>query len=248
MKKPRDRLYQEIAGRLIADIAAGGYQPGDRLPTERELAASYDVSRPTIREAIIALEVQGFVEVRMGSGAYLLRLPGKDEEPDFGVSAFELSEARWLVESECAALAAVNITDEELANLARLVEKISAENEEAGGREEADREFHLAIARATRNAAMEKVVAQLWDLRANSPESALLHAKARMADVKPVVQEHADILEGLKTRDPARARQAMQDHLTAVIDSLLFATEEQAIADARKAYGSRRARFDRLAS
>lgn len=246
LKRSRDRLYQDIADRLIADIAQGGYQPNDRLPTERELANTYSVSRPTIREAIIALEVQGYVEVRMGSGAYLQRLPGNEERQDFGVSAFELTEARLMVEGECAALAATNITDEELENLSALVDEIARENKLPGGRENADREFHLAIAMATRNAAMVQIVTQLWDLRANSPESALLHAKARMADVKPVVEEHSAILSALKTRTPNLARKAMQDHLKAVIDSLLFATEEKAIEDARRMSQSRRARFDRV--
>lgn len=244
--RSRNRLYQEVAGQLIDDIAKGGYRPGDRLPTERELAATYDVSRPTIREAIIALEVQDYVEVRMGSGAYLRRLPGEDDSQDFGVTAFELSEARWIVEAECAALAAANITDEELGDLERLVEEIARENRQPGGREEADRQFHLAIARATRNAALLQLVNHLWDLRANSRESALLHAKARMADVKPVVEEHALILDALREREPAKARKAMQDHLRAVIDSLLFATEEKAIENARRVSELRRARFDRV--
>lgn len=244
--KARSRLYQEVAGQLIEDIAKGGYKPGDRLPTERELAATYDVSRPTIREAIIALEVQDYVEVRMGSGAYLLRLPGDNDRQDFGVSAFELTEARWIVEAECAAMAATNITDPELDELERLVEEIARENRQSGGRENADRQFHLAIAKASRNAALVQMVEQLWDLRANSRESALLHAKARIADVKPVVEEHAAILRALRTKAPDKARKAMQDHLKAVIDSLLFATEEKAIENARRVSELRRARFDRV--
>ena len=244
-RKSRNRLYQDIARRLLEDFARGGYAPGDRLPTERELAAAYEVSRPTIREAVIALEVQGYVDVRIGSGAYLLTLPGSGDKADFGTSAFELSEARLLVEGECAALAATNIGDEELDRLDRLVEEIARDNERGEGREDADREFHLAIARATRNAAMVQLVSYLWDLRANSPESALLHAKARMADVKPVVEEHAAIAAALRTREPGAARKAMQDHLRAVIDSLLFATEEQAIKNAREESQSRRERFAR---
>lgn len=240
--KSRNRLYQDIARRLLDDFVQARYAPGDRLPTERELAVTYDVSRPTIREALIALEVQGCVDVRIGSGAYLLRLPGAQDESNFGVSAFELSEARLLVEGECAALAATNITDEELDQLDRLVQEIGLENERTSGREEADREFHLTIARATRNTAMVEMVSQLWDMRTRSPESALLHDKARMADIKPVVEEHSAIVSALRTREPARARSAMQDHLRAVIDGLLFATEEKAIEEARKASQKRRDR------
>ena len=240
-----DRLYQELARKLMGMLASGKYQPGDRLPAERELAAEYEVSRPTVREAIIALEVVGLVDVRVGSGAYVRRLPGSDDNPGFNVSAFELTEARMLFESEAAALAATQISDEEIDELARRVDDIALENQTPGGTEEADREFHLAIALATRNTAVYQTIEELWKLRRTSPESALLHAKARFANIKPVVDEHSAILEALRSRDPKAARSAMQAHLSAVLDSLLFATEEKAIADARKAAAAQRNRYTR---
>ncbi|MCP5397662.1 MAG: FadR family transcriptional regulator, partial [Sphingomonadaceae bacterium] len=111
----QDRLYQELARKLIAELASGRFKVGQRLPAERELAVEHDVSRPTVREAIIALEVQGLVEVKVGSGAYVKRIPGKQDKPGFGITAFELTEARLLFEGDAAALAATQITDEELA-------------------------------------------------------------------------------------------------------------------------------------
>ena len=83
----------------------------------------------------------------------------------------------------------------------------------------------------------------LWDLRESSAEAALLHEKARTANVKPVVDEHTAILEALRARDPLAARAAMRAHLTAVIDSLLFATEEKAIEEARRDIRAKRARY-----
>jgi GntR family transcriptional repressor for pyruvate dehydrogenase complex len=234
------RLYQDLARKLIADLAAGRYVPGDRLPAERELAVEYSVSRPTVREAIIALEVQGLVEVRVGSGAYVLRLPGKEEIPGFNISGFELTEARLLFEGEAAGLAASQITDEEIAGLEGLVAAIAQENRSRSGTEEADRAFHLAIASATRNAAVFETIEHLWDLRRSSPESAQLHALARTANIKPVVDEHTAVLEALRARDPAAARAAMRAHLGAVLDSLLFATEERAVEEARKAVAAKR--------
>ncbi len=238
-----DRLYRELARKLLAALASGQYKVGDRLPAERELAADYAVSRPTVREAIIALEVQGLVEVRVGSGAYVRRLPGAGDIPGFNITAFELTEARLLFEGEAAALAATQITDSEIAELEALVEQIADENRRVGGTEQADRAFHVAIARATRNTAVLNTVEELWRLRSTSPESALLHAKARTANVKPVVDEHTAVLDALRAHDPAAARAAMRAHLSAVLDSLLFATEERAIADARKAAESKRARY-----
>lgn len=243
-----DRLYQDLARKLIAELASGRYAVGDRLPAERELSLQHNVSRPTVREAVIALEVQGLVEVRVGSGAYVRRLPGKNDVPGFNVTAIELTEARLLFEAEAAALAATQISDEGLAELEGLVEAIARENETAHGTEQADRAFHLAIARATRNAAIAEAIERLWDLRALSPESALLHAKARSANIKPVVDEHTAVLEALRAHDPVAARAAMRTHLAAVLDSLLFATEEQAIAEARRAVQAKRDRFVRVTS
>jgi GntR family hexuronate regulon transcriptional repressor len=239
----QDRLYQELARKLMGELASGRYAVGDRLPAERELAAEHEVSRPTVREAIIALEVQGLVEVKVGSGAYVLRLPGKEEVPGFNITGFELTEARLLIEGEAAALAATQINDEELAELEGLVRDIARENLSAGGTEEADRAFHLAIARATRNNAIYESIEHLWELRRTSPESAQLHALARSANIKPVVDEHSAILGALRARDANAARAAMRTHLSAVLDSLLFATEEKAVEEARRAVAAKRQRY-----
>ena len=201
------RLYRELARKLIAELSSGKYAVGDRLPAERELSAEHDVSRPTVREAIIALEVQGLVEVRVGSGAYVRRLPGKGDIPGFNITAFELTEARLLFEGEAAALAAMQISPEELAILEQQVRDIDAENLSDSGTELADREFHLTIARATRNTA---------------------------------------ILNALRDHNPADARAAMRTHLSAVLDSLLFATEEKAIEAARSAAAAKRARYSSI--
>ena len=231
-----DRLYQELARALIAELVAGTWPQGSRLPAERELAVQYGVSRPTVREAIIALEVQGLVEVRIGSGAYVLRIPGADDVPGFNISAFELTEARLVFEGEAAALAAAQVTDAELAEIGALVDAIAAENLDPAGNDKADRAFHLAIARATRNAAVSETIENLWALRYTSPEASLLHAKARTANIKPVVDEHSAVFAALKARDPEAARAAMRAHLAAVLDSLLFATDTDAAGEMRGRY------------
>jgi len=243
-----DRLYQSLARALIAELREGRFPVGSRLPAERELATLYGVSRPTVREAIIALEVQGLVEVRIGSGAHVVSLPGHEEKPGFAVSAIELAEARLLFEGEAAALAATQITDGELAQLGEWVEAIARENTDPAGSDHADREFHMLIAAATRNAAVVDCVTRLWELRAQSPESALLHAKARAANIRPVVDEHAAVLAALRQRDPTAARAAMRAHIAAALDGLLFATEEQAVEQARQAVREKRERTVRALS
>ena len=240
------RLYKDIAARLIAAIQNGQFPVGGRLPAERDLALQYEVSRPVIREAIIALEVQGLVEVRVGSGVYVLSASEAAQDGGQDVSAIELTEARLLVESEVAALAAAQITDEELRELEELVEQIEEENKTPDGKEEADAAFHLAIAKAARNSALFETVERLWGLRRTSREAALLHEKARHANIKPIVDEHTAILTALKARDPKAARDAMRAHLSQVLESLLFATEQRAVDEARRSMQARRERFSRV--
>ena len=246
--KGSDRLYQRLARAILNDLATGRYAVGDRLPAERELSIDHGVSRPAVREAMIALEVQGYIEVRVGAGAFVRRLPGGDEAPGFAITAFELTEARLLFEGEAAALAAMHITDDELDGLDRLVEQIGQENLKSDVTEDADRVFHGAIAAATRNAAIMMTIDHYWCLRDTSPECALLHTKARDAKVRPVVEEHSAIVQALRSHDPAAARAAMRAHLSAVMDHLLFTTEERAIETARRSMADARARYTAAAN
>ena len=115
------RLYRGIVDKMLTLINTGEFPVGGRLPPERELAERFAVSRPTIREAIIALEVLNRVRVKTGSGVYVLEPPNGvgagDKQIDTSVSAFELTEARALIEGEAAALAATMISDDELDQL-----------------------------------------------------------------------------------------------------------------------------------
>jgi len=245
--KQPSRLYQKIAKILIEELRQGHYAVGDRMPAERDLAKKFGVSRPVVREAMLALEVLGLIEVRVGSGAYVMHLSSRQEEPGFNVSPFELVEARMLFEGEAAALAATQITDQEIEELESLVRAIGDENRLADGKEEADKAFHLTIARATRNAAIERAIDELWQLRSTSPECALLLDKARRANARPVVDEHTAILGALKTRNADAARTAMRNHLGAVANHLLLTIEEQAVTDARNSVAATRERFTKSA-
>lgn len=237
------RLYQKVARHLLGELAEGKHPVGSRLPAERDLATTHGVSRPAVREAILALEVLGFVEVRIGSGAYVIQLPDEEIDPRFAVSAFELMEARVLFEGEAAALAALHITDEEIEELEHFVALIESGNNDGSSSDDADEAFHVAIARASRNKAVERMVRELWHMRSASPECALLLDKARTANVRPVVKEHRAIVEALREGDTGAARDAMREHLSAVIEHLLFSIEGEQVAETRRKVASTRERF-----
>ena len=237
-----ERLYQSLARKLIAAIQAETYRVGQRFPPERELAIEYGVSRPTVREAIIALEALGLIEVRVGSGAYVLRKSDGMGDPGFNVTAFELTEALLIFEGEAAALAATLITDDELYQLDSLGRRVERENQIEGDNEQADHDFHVSIARATRNAAVVRAIEVLWNLRSTSSDRALLE-KANIAQVKPVAAEHTAIIKALRSRDPVKARIAMHAHLNTVMEHLLITTEEQAVEAARRSAQQTKARF-----
>lgn len=239
------KLYQQVASALEEAILGGKYTAGDRLPAERDLAEEFGVSRPTVREAMLALEIRGFVEARHGSGIYVRENPVAGEPRELDIGAFELTEARLLFEGEAAALAATTITDEELAALEALLADMATENQGEYQGEQADRAFHVGIAEATRNSAIVSVVETLWDIRYRSPLCRHMLRRAREVGVKPRVDEHRILLQALAARDPQRARLAMREHLERVIEAILAATELEAVEKARDEVAARRTEYAR---
>ncbi|GIX22101.1 MAG: GntR family transcriptional regulator [Gammaproteobacteria bacterium] len=238
------RLYQQVADKLMAMIEAGRFPPGSRLPAERKLAETFGVSRPTVREAIIALELAGYVEVRVGSGVYVLEPQGQaPAATELDVGPFELTEARILFEGEAAALAATLITDEEIAQLEEALAEIAEANERAPSSEVQDRKFHMLIAQATRNSAIVSVIDELWEWKMSSPLNERIFQKVRELGYRPRIDEHRAIIDALRRRDPQAARAAMHEHLGRLIDELLDATEIEALEEARRRVSRERERF-----
>jgi DNA-binding FadR family transcriptional regulator len=245
MAEPR-RLYEQIAQQLASAIASGKYKVGQRLPSERELAQAFEVSRPTVREAIIALELDELVEVRLGSGVYVThREPpgGKAGYKDIGF--FELLEARRAIEGESCAMAAMRIDDAQLAQLSELIEEMREDNKnnEILMSEDADRRFHELIASSTQNTGIIAAVQMLWDSRVRSPQNSLMSAKVRARGYKPPIEEHAAIVRALKRREPDAARAAMREHLSRVIEDLVEVTEIEELERARAVAAEKRRRY-----
>jgi len=191
-----NRLYQTIAAKLRKLIEDGEFPPGSRLPGERELAERFGVSRVTVREAEIALEAQGWIAIRIGSGVYVKPRPAQASGGLPDVSAFDLTAARAVFEAEAAALAASNLDDDGIAELQVLAEALcrrDLSDEEAG---EYDRRFHLTIARLSGNPVVEYFVQQIWRMRSELPRVTEVYARVCHDDGASRADEHMAIPEG----------------------------------------------------
>ena len=240
------KLYQRVAAAITEAIESGRYAPGARLPGERDLAEEFAVSRPTIREAMIALEIRGLIEARHGSGLYVTNAAPVDANAlELDIGAFELTEARILFEGETAALAATVMTPEKLGRLEAIVREMSNSPHPDMRVEQADRRFHLEIATATDNSAIRSVVEMLWDIRYRSPLCVHMFAKASRGGINPRIDEHRAILDALASGDPQAARAAMHSHLRRVIEDILAATELEAVERARSEISARRSEIAR---
>lgn len=219
------RLYQQIGGNIRAEILEGKYQIGDRLPPERDIAEVFNVSRSVVREALIMLELEKLVEVRKGSGVYVMQIPEaleKNHEADSGYGPFELMQARQLLESEVAAFAAMQATKSDIIKMRQAIEqeKISLENGSVD--ESADEQFHCLLAQSTQNSVLANMVYEVWQARKRSPMWQGIHSHTDdFSYQRQWLDDHETILRAVSRRDAKLARQAMWQHLENVKDKLL---------------------------
>ena len=212
------RLYRQIADQLAQLIASGEFAAGSRLPAERELAASLGVSRASVREAIISLEMNGLVEVRVGTGIFVTRPPEGAVRPggDGGPGPFELLAARRMIEGEIAALAAKAASPADAGALRESVVRMEAMLDDFQVREAEDRDFHLLVARASGNSSLELVVEGLWNQRAGLWGRLQQHFHTHELAVQ-TIRDHAAIAKAIAAHDPEAARAAMHRHLSRVV-------------------------------
>lgn len=212
-----ERLYIKVSEQLSKLVRTGAIKPGERFPAERDLAEQLGVSRPTIREAMIALELSGVIEIRTGSGIYASHKKTINETKidvsDKGVGPFEILEIRYILESEACALAASRISDEQIQQLKQLLGEMEEEEKKEDASEKADCKFHSVIAQASQNSAICSVVNWLWDLRNQSALSTALLERIRREGIHPSINDHKRIIEALEQRNPEKARTAMKLHI-----------------------------------
>jgi DNA-binding FadR family transcriptional regulator len=212
--EPR-RLYRQIADQIRGLIKGGEYRAGARLPPERDLARQLGVSRPSVREALIALEVEGLVEVRIGSGIYVRAAEGTagSAVPEATAGPFELLRARYVIESECAALAAKSAKRAQLSAIEDALDEMDREMDAGRQPLPSDRLFHLRIAEATGNGALVHVIKLLWDERTGELFTRLEHHYDTPELWRSAMSEHRAVLKSIAAHDPDAARAAMQRHL-----------------------------------
>ena len=209
------RLYRQIADQLRTLIASGEFAAGARLPAERDLARQLGVSRPSVREALIALEVEGRVEVRTGSGVYVLDRSQRSAAPieALGWGPLELIRARRLVEGETAAQAATSARRADREAIARAVDDMREQAARGIAPLEADRAFHVAIVQAGANTVLVETVQGYLDSRHGALFKRLGGYFETDRSWQAAIAEHAKVQVAIEARDPEAARAAMHEHL-----------------------------------
>lgn len=240
----KERLYITVFNEISSLIKKGEFPVGSRLPTERELAERFGVSRPTIREAIIALEAKEEVSVKAGSGVYVLGNNLINDDFSREISAFELLEARVVLEGEAAALAARMIQPEELQALEEALKKIELEDVKDTSSSGADRQFHTIIAQATHNRVITKQIGFLWDIQENLNHiNSAHHAVCVEEDKSTRIADHAAIYDAIAAGDANAARQSMKKHFGDLLEAMHAAIEQEAVEAAQRKISSMRERF-----
>lgn len=224
------RLYQVVADQVTQLIRAGEYKAGDALPSERDLGKRLQVSRPVVREAMVALELAGLVEVRGGSGVYIRDNAVPLHVPDAGEGPYEVFVARRALEGEIAAAAALNADDAAIIEMEAALEVLRRDALLVPPSGSGDRRFHLAVAAASKNSAYIQITRFIWDELLEQGELwAKLMARRHIRPTRNT--EHEAILKAVREHSPEAARRAAHDHLDGAIKDFLEMTVAESTAE-----------------
>ena len=224
--RPR-RISEEIVNQIKELIAKGELAPGERIPAERELATTLGVSRPPLREALMALEMMGFIEARQGGGTYVRSLTDTAMADPLATLVEEKSppvlkslvEVRMGLESWSSFLAANNATEEEITALQEICHTM-AEQTDDGWDAEIDAQFHVTITKASHNTLQMHMLNTIYSLFHTSIMLALTEFYSREGYTKLLLEQHQAIVNAIAARDPQGARDAMMEHLQLVEKNL----------------------------
>ena len=221
------KISEEIVQQIKELISKGELRPGERIPSERDMAALLGVSRPSVREAIMVLEAMGLIESRQGGGTYVRSLTETsladplttmvEKDPSL---LHALVEVRMGLESWAAFLAASKATEDELETLFKLIKEMESQSGSGGWDPEVDAQFHYTITMATHNTIQLHVLDTIRGLFQATIEVALLEFYKREGYLESLLDQHRSIFEAIRQRNPEQARQAMMAHLAFVQEKL----------------------------
>lgn len=226
----RNRLSEQLASQLKALMATRELNPGDRLPSERELAEKFGVSRAILREAIKSLEQQGLLSVQVGRGTFVTSIAPKDlsdsladsldimmRQKEMPPSLQYFFEVRQMLEIESARIAAMNATEEDIArleqSLGQMRQKIDTDIEQFL---QADTEFHQYLARATQNPLFETLLMTITKMLSQITRRASISTRGP----ESAIEYHSQILDAVRKHDPDACQLAMRQHLENVFSRL----------------------------
>lgn len=219
---PQKRIYQQVAEQLAELIRSGEFSVDERLPPERDLAKTLKISRNVVREALLALEIAGYVDIRVGVGTFVVsnstRRARTDSFASFdaGASPTDILAARKAVEGEVAAIAATEATDAEIAEIGEILDKIKKSGGAPSELVDLPRDFHELLAEATHNPVLVGIVQQLWDLTRGEMFENIRHHTRMQESHRRRQLYRIELLDCLKSRDSNGAREAMHAHLDEV--------------------------------
>ena len=217
------KIYEQIVEQIGLLVAEGQLKPGDRLPSERELVERFQVSRASIREAISALEMMGLIEVRSGEGTYIRQVNIDSVIAPLAWMLFiekdtdlELYEVRKILEVQAAGIAAERAEEDEIRDMYDALEVMRMDLEIDRLGEEADFSFHFAIARATSN----KILIRLMNTISDTMRKTLKSSRSKLYEDRTTPErlyhEHRSLYEAIKNHNVLEAQQLMLDHLVGV--------------------------------
>ena len=218
-KIKQEPIFQQIITQIRERIIDGHLKSGDRLPSERKLSEIMGVNRHTLREALKALEYMGVVQGKIGIGTVINNV-GQDVLVDrISIATlfsprqflFDLLELRKIVEPGIAAIAAEKATDEDLAEMTECISKIESDMK-AGRRSDAYIPFHLALAKATRNTTIVRLMEPLMSMQLQYREGVMRIKRRRSVSLK----EHKSIHQAVRNRKPEEASAAMAHHISQI--------------------------------
>jgi GntR family transcriptional regulator, transcriptional repressor for pyruvate dehydrogenase complex len=222
------KISEEIVEQIKMLISRGELKPGDRIPSERELALMLGVSRPSVREAIMVLDAMGFLEARQGGGTYVRTLTDKSiadplaklvEKKDPAMLR-ALAEVRMGLESWSAYLAAQRAEESEIEEMRRLYVVMEKQAARGGWDSEVDAEFHYVITAASHNSLQMHVLDSIHSLFHTTIQVALMEFYRQEGHVEKLLTQHREIMEAIADHDPERARQKMMIHLAMVEEKM----------------------------